>query len=144
MARMSRDDALRFLAEGARTGKLAVTRRDGSPHVMPIWFVLDGDEIVFTTGRDTIKGKSIRRTGRAAMCADDERPPFAFVSVSGPATYEDNPPEMLEWATKIAARYMGDEAEAYGKRNAVEGELLVRLKPERIRRCRLVTLKGDS
>ena len=40
---------------------------------------------------------------------------------------------MLEWTTRIARRYMGDdEAEAYGKRNATPEELLVRVTPERI------------
>ena len=35
---------------------------------------------------------------------------------------------MLVWSTRIAHRYMGAEhAEAYGRRNAVPGELLVRL-----------------
>jgi hypothetical protein len=40
---------------------------------------------------------------------------------------------LLDAATRIAARYMGAElAERYGKRNAVPGELLVRLTPERV------------
>jgi hypothetical protein len=40
---------------------------------------------------------------------------------------------MMVWATRIAARYMGtDLAVSYGKRNAVKGELLVRLQPEKI------------
>jgi len=38
-----------------------------------------------------------------------------------------------EWATRIAGRYMGvDRAEEYGRRNGVEGELLVRVTPTRI------------
>ena len=40
---------------------------------------------------------------------------------------------MLVWTTKIGARYMGeDRAEEFGRRNAVEGELLVRLTPDRV------------
>ncbi len=40
---------------------------------------------------------------------------------------------MLEWATRIGARYMGeDRAEEFGRRNGVPGELLVRLTPERV------------
>ncbi len=131
---MSDRERRAFLLEGTRTGKLAVTRRDGGPHVAPIWFVLDGDVMVFLTGAATIKGRAIRRTGRAAMCVDDERPPFSFVSVEGPATVSEDLDEMLTWSTRIAARYMGqDRAEEYGRRNAVPGELLVRLAPERLR-----------
>ncbi len=69
---------------------------------------------------------------------DDEEPPFAFVTIEGDATLSDDLDEMRRWATRIAARYMGEEqAEAYGARNAVPGELLVRVKPTKI-----VAVKG--
>ena len=42
MARaMTEDEWHRFVMEGTRTGKLATVRKDGSPSVVPIWFVLD-------------------------------------------------------------------------------------------------------
>jgi PPOX class probable F420-dependent enzyme len=131
---MSEGEARAFLESGTRTGKLATTRPDGRPHVAPIWFVLDEDgTIVFTTGRDTVKGKDLQRDPRVSMCVDEERPPFSYVRVDGEASLSDDLVEMLPWATRIAERYMGAElAESYGKRNAVEGELLVRVEPMRI------------
>jgi PPOX class probable F420-dependent enzyme len=129
MPRMTQAEWKAFLAAGARTGKLATTRLDGRPHIAPIWFVLDGDDVVFNTGADTIKGRSLARTGWASLCVDDEQPPFSYVTVSGPVTLSTDLGEMLPWATRIAARYMGEEqAEGFGRRNAVEGELLVRLR----------------
>jgi PPOX class probable F420-dependent enzyme len=120
-------------AQPARTGKLAVTRADGSPHVAPVWVDLDGDQIVFMTSADTIKGRSILRGGRVALCFDDERPPFAFVTVSGSTTTSTDPAELLQWATRIAARYMGaDAAEQYGRRNAVPPEMVVRVTPTNV------------
>jgi PPOX class probable F420-dependent enzyme len=122
-----------FLTAGTRTGKLATTRLDGRPHVVPIWFVLDGDDLVFNTGADTVKGRSLARTGWASLCVDDERPPFSFVTVSGSVTISTDLDEMVMWATRIAARYMGDDlAEQYGRRNAVAGELLVRLRTDHV------------
>lgn len=119
-----------FLSSGTRTGKLATVRRDGRPHVQPVWFVLDGDDLVFTTGATTVKGRNLRRDARASLVVDDEAPPFAFVRVDGVVDLSDDLDVMLVWATRIAARYMGAErAEAYGRRNAVPGELLVRLTP---------------
>ncbi len=119
-----------FLSAGTRTGKLATVRRDGSPHVQPVWFVLDGDDLVFTTGATTVKGRNLRRDPRASLVVDDEAPPFAYVRVDGRVRLSEDPGEMLTWATRIAQRYMGDDlAEAYGRRNAVPGELLVRLVP---------------
>ncbi len=121
----------------ARTGKLAVTRLDGSPHVAPVWVDLDGvgddARLVFMTSADTIKGKSILRDGRVAVCFDDERPPFSFVTINGSATTSTDPGELLRWGTRIAARYMGDEqADAYGRRNAVPPEMVVWVTPTNV------------
>ena len=38
-----------FLSHGTRTANVATSLPDGQPHVMPVWFVLDGEELVFTT-----------------------------------------------------------------------------------------------
>jgi PPOX class probable F420-dependent enzyme len=127
------DEAREFLQTGTRTGKLAWTAADGRPLVAPIWFVLDGDDLVFNTGRDTAKGRAIARDPRLTICVDLEQPPYAYVQVQGTATVSEDLAEMLPYSTAIGARYMGaDRAEEFGRRNAVEGELLVRLHPTRI------------
>ncbi|MGW9043257.1 PPOX class F420-dependent oxidoreductase [Streptomyces lydicus] len=126
--RMTKDEWQRFLSEGTRTGKLATVRADGGPHVAPVWFLLDGDQLVFNTGAETAKGRNLARDGRVALCVDDERPPFSFVVVQGTAEISDDLPEVRHWATRIAARYMGeDRAQEYGARNGVPGEVVVRL-----------------
>ena len=126
----------------ARTGKLATVRADGRPHVAPVWFALDAGsggaapapgDLVFNTGADTVKGRNIARDPRVAICVDDDRPPFTFVTVEGVATVSDDLEEVRHWAAVIGGRYMGaDRADEYGRRNGVPGELLVRLRPERI------------
>ncbi|GAA1765484.1 PPOX class F420-dependent oxidoreductase [Luedemannella helvata] len=119
-----------FVSVGTRTGKVATA---GPPHVVPVWFVLDGDDAVFTTGRETVKGRRLARDSRAALCVDDERPPFAFVLLRGPVTLSEDLDDMLYWATRIGVRYMGEEAGvAFGARNAVPGEMLVRLRAEHV------------
>jgi PPOX class probable F420-dependent enzyme len=131
---MTDDEWRAFITQGTRTGKLATARADGRPHVAPIWFDLDADgTIVFTTAADSLKGKSIRRDGRVCLCVDDETPPYAFVTIEGIAKVSEDLGPMLEWATRIGGRYMGDErAEDYGRRNAVPGELLVRVTPTHV------------
>ncbi|MEU7701524.1 PPOX class F420-dependent oxidoreductase [Streptomyces sp. NPDC039028] len=133
MTRMTDDQWRTFVSEGTRTGKLATMREDGSPHVVPIWFLLDGDDIVFNTGKDTVKGRNLARDGRVALCVDDDAPPFAFVSLSGRAELSEEPEELRRWAGRIGARYMGeDRADEFGERNAVPGELLVRVRIEKV------------
>lgn len=122
-----------LLLERPRTAKLATTRRDGRPHVAPIWIDLDGDILMFTTGKKTVKGRAIRRDPRVSVCVDDDTPPYAFVIVEGMAEVSEDPDDLLHWATRIGGRYMGaDHAEAFGRRNGVPGELLVRVRPTRI------------
>ncbi|MFF7384833.1 TIGR03618 family F420-dependent PPOX class oxidoreductase [Streptomyces griseoluteus] len=129
MAHKMTDEEWRaFVSDGTRTGKLATVRADGSPHIAPIWFLLDGDELVFNTGEETVKGRNLARDPRVALCVDDDRPPFSFVVLNGQARLSEDLDEIRRWATRIAARYMGeDRAEEFGARNGVPGELLVRV-----------------
>jgi len=143
MTEMSKKEIKKFLMHGTLTGKLATVNKDGSPHLVPIWFTLDDNvtndyantsDILFTTGSRSVKSINIQRNNRVSICTDDQIPPFSFVTVYGIAKIQQvNQNELLKWATKIAERYMGkDDAEAYGKRNNTEGEILVRIKPTRI------------
>ncbi|MBW8482800.1 PPOX class F420-dependent oxidoreductase [Actinomadura parmotrematis] len=122
-----------FVLQGTRTAKVAVTRKDGTPHVTPVWFVMDGDEIVFNTGAATVKGRALARDPRVALCVEDDMPPYAFVAIEGTATLSDDTAAMLPLSTAIGARYMGpDRGEEFGRRNAVPGELLVRVRVDKV------------
>src|SRR5436305_12695462 len=131
--KMTSEEIRAFLSHGTRTAKLATSGPGGQPHVMPVWFALDGEDLVFTTWGDSVKGRNLRRDPRAAIVVDDEVAPFAFVHICGPVTLSEDVGELLRFATAIARRYMGPHrAEEFGRRNAVPGELLVRLRPERV------------
>jgi PPOX class probable F420-dependent enzyme len=141
MAEMSKAEIAKFLMQGTFTGKLATVKKDGSSHVAPIWFVLDREDskgrignIIFTTDNTSVKAKNIQRDNRVRICIDDQTPLYSFVTIFGIAKiYPYKQREVLKWATKIAERYMGKKnAEAYGRRNSREGEVLVRIKPTTI------------
>src|SRR5919197_2196888 len=138
MTEMSKKEIRNFLMQCTLTGQLATVKRDGSPHVVPIWFILDDSsdnnssgDIIFTTSSMSVKAKNIQRDNRVSICIDDQTPPFSFVTVYGTAKiqqYTQN--ELLKLATKIAGRYMGRKnAESYGRRNSTACQLLVRVKP---------------
>lgn len=64
---------------------------------------------------------------------DEEEPPFAFVLIEGTARISERDPDLRYWTTRIAGRYMGEKlAGSYGERNSVEGELLLRVAPDKI------------
>ncbi|MER7566251.1 PPOX class F420-dependent oxidoreductase [Streptomyces sp. NPDC097941] len=121
-----------FVLAGTRTAKLATHRRDGRPHVTPVWFLLDETadgvcEIVFTTWHASLKAKALLRDPRFALCMDDQEPPYSYVMFDCTARLTESPEELRYWATRIGARYMGQAlADQYGARNSVSGEYLVR------------------
>lgn len=132
---MTNDEIRDFLLKGTYTGKLGTINKDGTPHVVPIWYTVDElDNIIFNTGGESVKVKNIKRNNRVRLCVDDQTPLFSFVIVDGIAQIERNESsEIYKWAKIIAARYMGDDkSEAYGRRNSGEGEVLVNIKPTRI------------
>ena len=130
---MTRAEVTDFLAHGTRTAKVATTMRNGQPHVMPVWFVLDGEEVVFTTGGGSIKARNLRRDPRVALVVDEDVPPYAFVHIRGEARISDDMDDLRRFATELGRRYMGpDRAEEFGRRNGVPGELLLRVTPKRI------------
>ena len=134
MAEMNQAQIRSFLMKGTRTAKVATVRADGRPHLAPVWFDLDEDgTLLFTTGATSLKGKALRRDPRIALCVEDDTPPFAFVVIEGTVTIDEDLGEMMLWACRIGGRYMGsDRAEEYGRRNAVPGELLVRVTPTHV------------
>lgn len=122
-----------FLTRGTRTGKLGYLSGDGRPLVAPVWFVLEGDDVVFNTGASTAKGRYLARDPRVTLCVDLEQPPYAFVQIQGAAVISTDPDELVRVATEIGRRYMGDaRAEEFGRRNGVPGELVVRVRPTKV------------
>ncbi|MBV8785932.1 MAG: PPOX class F420-dependent oxidoreductase [Mycobacterium sp.] len=122
-----------FLSTGTRTGMLGYVAADGRPLVAPVWFIVEDGQLVFNTNRETSKGRALARDPRVVICVDDPHPPYSFVQVQGLAEVTDDPDELLDIATRTGARYMGAEkAEEFGRRNAVPGELVVRVRPTKV------------
>jgi PPOX class probable F420-dependent enzyme len=129
MRRMGWAEASQFLLAGTRTANLATVQSDGQPHVVPVWFTLDGDELILSTPSTSVKGRNLRRDPRVALSIDDQAPPFAFVSIRGVAELQSRPDDLLAWTTRIAERYLGpDRAADAGASNAQIDDLLVRVR----------------
>jgi PPOX class probable F420-dependent enzyme len=127
--KMTKDEWQEFVSAGTRTGKAGVTAEDGTPHVTPVWILLDGDDLIFTTHESSVKGKALRRDPRVCVCVDEETPAYSFVSLWGKASLSEDLGELRKWATALGGRYMGaDRAEEYGERNGQPGEVLVRVR----------------
>jgi len=133
MRTMSDDEYRAFMMHGTRTAKAATVRANGLPHVKPVWFVLDGDDLIFTTHESYVMTRHLRRDPHITLTIDDQEPPYSYAIVDGMVTLSENLDELARWATVIGGRYMGaDRADEFGRRNGVPGELLVRVTPTKI------------
>jgi PPOX class probable F420-dependent enzyme len=130
---MDDQQVLAFLDAGAPTAHLATVRPDGRPHVVPIWYVVDGRDLVFVTHSSSVKARNLRRTEYAAVSVDDPQPPFSFVTVEGPVTLVSDMDQVRHWGKLGAARYIGaDAAHEYAYGAHFPDDLLGRLTPERM------------
>ncbi|MEU7860724.1 PPOX class F420-dependent oxidoreductase [Nonomuraea sp. NPDC049141] len=133
MHKMSTEEWHAFVSRGAPTGRLATIGADGTPNITPVWYIFDGEDFLFTTGGTTAKARNLRRSPRAALSVADDAPPFAYVEARGHVTLSEDLDELLDVAGRAGARYMGaDKGAEFGRRNAVPGELVVRLHPTKV------------
>jgi PPOX class probable F420-dependent enzyme len=126
---MSRAEREEFLAD-VHVGVLSVASGDESgPLTIPVWYSYQpGGTVNLSTGRGTRKARAISAAGRFSLCAQDEQPPYKYVTVEGPATIEEaSRDERLE----LARRYLGAEAgDAYIAENPGGTQIMIRMTPE--------------
>src|SRR5688500_19360464 len=111
MSIMTKDEIRNFLLQGTLTGKLGTSNKNGTTHVVPIWYTLDlENNIVFNTGGESVKAKNIRRDNRVRLCVDDQTPLFSFVLMDGIAQIERvETSEIYKWAKRSEERRVGKE-----------------------------------
>jgi len=141
---MNPQEVMNFLNLGTMTAKVSTASLDGIPHVAPVWFVVDYDPrssnnkdftVIFTTFHNSVKARHLRSNPKMCLSVDDQKPPFSFVILNGIAEIDQDPSydKLLRLTRRIAERYMGKEnADKYGKRNAVKGECIIKIKPTKI------------
>ena len=102
---MSVEEREQFLA-GLHVGVLSVTTGDGrAPLTVPVWYDYHpGGQVSVITGRSSRKGLAIEAAGRMSLCAQDENPPYRYVSVEGPVVIQELE---LDERLAMARRYLG-------------------------------------
>jgi hypothetical protein len=127
---MSDEEYRAFMVTGR--AQRAATVRPGTAACQPVWFVLDRDDLPFTTHKLRDDAPPAPRSAYP-LTIDDQEPPNSYAIIEGTVALSDNLEELMRWATVIGGRYMGGERAAeFGKRNGVPGELLVRVTPTKI------------
>jgi PPOX class probable F420-dependent enzyme len=113
---------------------VGIPRKDGAPHMSPVYYVMDGDDILISTTASRFKAKAIRRNPAISLCILGEQPPFPYLTVYGRGVIEEQ--GVVEAMMKIGERMTGNAIPA-GARPAVEqrakdeGRVVLRVTPDR-------------
>jgi PPOX class probable F420-dependent enzyme len=130
---MSRPERERFLAE-PRVGVLSVVE-NGAPLTVPIWYEYrPGGPVTVITGRESRKARAVQAGSALSLCAQDERWPYRYVTVSGHATISG--PASHAFQRAVAERYLGAEgAEQYmewiNQSGEVDDQIMIEMTPSK-------------
>ena len=82
-------------------------REDGTPHVTPVWHLVDGDEVVIAVARDTVKARNVRANSQVALCVAADERPQPWVLINGTARLSEERVE--EIVRTVSFHYLGEE-----------------------------------
>jgi PPOX class probable F420-dependent enzyme len=122
--------AVRKFLAGKHFGKLGTVMRDGSPHVTPIWYMMDRGRLIINTTSERVKYHNIRRDDRVCLLVDDGYPYVAIFGRARVAGERDGKKDI----ESLAIRYHGEKKgrksarEIYWKQPRVSIEIV----PERV------------
>lgn len=130
---MSRAEREAFLA-GVHVGVVSIEDPGRGPLTAPLWYAYEDGDVVFVIATESKKAALLNAGTRVSLCAQTEQPPYRYVAVEGPVTLDR--PDYERHIRAIAYRDLGQQAGDQYLRMAaagrdLDGELLVRLKPER-------------
>ncbi len=131
---MITDEQRQFLEEH-RLCIVGYVRKDGPPALSPVYYVLDGDEIVISTTSSRAKGRAGRRNIAMSVCVLAESPPFQYLTVYGKAHVEDEGAvdAMMRIGEKMTGAPISEASRpALEQRAKAEGRVVLRITPERI------------
>jgi len=101
-----------FLSSGAKVLEVATLGKDGSPHLAPMWFVMDDDRVVFRSFSKSQKIVNLMRDPRLTVLVEtgNAYTDLAGVMIKGTAKLVTDPDYVLKIYGGLAARYpmMGD------------------------------------
>jgi len=126
-------DGRRQFLETHRLAILGVERRDKAPHLSPVYFVLDGKDLLISVTETRAKTTLIRNAGRLSLCVLDEQFPFRYLRVEGPGRFENNGAVelMLRIGEKMQGKPLPESARSnIEERARKEQRIVLRVTPE--------------
>jgi PPOX class probable F420-dependent enzyme len=121
------DDTTRALLDGRNFAVVATLNRDGSPHTTTVWYVRDGDTVLFSTAGHRAKARNLTRDPRVSLTVYDLANPYTAVDIRGTAELEVD--EQRALPVRVSQRYLGEDPPPEPE-DVVR--LIVRVVPDRV------------
>lgn len=130
MTQMTTAEKQNFLAD-LHVGVIGINDPGRGPLTVPIWYsYTSGGVVQVVTGAQSRKGKLLTLNSPVSLAAQNEAPPYVYVSVEGTVSAI----EATDMATleAMAIRYLGDkQGRAYAAGSGIEGQITVSITPRR-------------
>ena len=129
------------LLEDKNFAQVATTRKDGSPHVTPVWVDHEDGKVVLNTAPGAPGPRTRERTGKVALNVLNQENPYEYVYIQG--TVDEATAEGAdEHIDQMAKKYMG--LDEYPFRQEGEQRLIFRITPEKITHNKPRTSRGRA
>jgi PPOX class probable F420-dependent enzyme len=101
-----------------RIARLATVRNDGKPHVVPVWYHYDGQDVFVVTAKDSVKAKNIEKNPSVSLVVNDARGEAGDISyfmgtaavvIEGKAEIKKDV-DANAFAKELYKRYVGEKA----------------------------------
>jgi PPOX class probable F420-dependent enzyme len=117
------------LLDGTNFAQVATTRKDGSPHVTPVWVDHDGENVLLNTAEGRAWPANARRNGKVAINVLNNENPYEYVYIQGTVA-DDTTEGADEHIDKLAKKYL--DVDEYPYRTDAEQRLIIKVAPEKI------------
>jgi PPOX class probable F420-dependent enzyme len=114
---------------------VGASRAGGAPHLTPVYYVLEGDDLLISVTRSRLKTKLIKRNAEVSLCVLGEEQPFPYMLIYGRGTIEEAgaPEVMMRIGERMSGNPLPESVRpAVEDRAQKEGRVVLRVTPERI------------
>jgi PPOX class probable F420-dependent enzyme len=121
------NEATRRLLDGRNFATVATINPDGSPHSSVVWFLREGDTVLFSVTNRRQKARNLARDPRVSLSVFELENPYNSVEIRGTAELIEDPGKTLP--KQLSHRYLGVDPPAESDE---EIRFIVRVIPERV------------
>lgn len=120
-------DPIRTFLEKPNLAVLATISPSGRPQATPVWFMLDGDQILINTSQGRVKLRNLQTNPHVALAIFDHEDPYRHVQIRGKVVAVDAANGARD-IDRLSLRYRG-EPYRYRPGMAPRDRVSVHIKP---------------